>query len=367
MIKRSGGLAWLALFGVLAAGCGSSRQDPDDEGGSPSTAVPEVTLVKVERKAIADELTASGNLAAPPNRDARIGALVAGRIIEIAVSEGDEVSPGQPLVRIDDAPFREQQRQAEAGVAQAQANVENARLAAQREEDLLGRGIASRKEVENARTQLAVSQAALRQAEASLEAARTVAGRAVLRAPFRGTVVRRFLGVGEQVDGAGNQPVVEVANIDVLELLAAVPASRLSALRLGERFAFQTSAAPGKTFHAAVVAVFPAVDPATNTGTARIRVENPGHDLKLGMYLSISVPMREAGLRLVVPLKAIYPDEGGEPHVYKVTGDQAQAVPVRVGIQGRELAEIISGVAEGDSVILEGGYGLPKTATVRVK
>ena len=68
-----------------------------------------------------------------------------------------------------------------------------------------------------------------------------------------------------------------------------------------------------------------------------------------------------------MPKQSIYPDESGEPHVYKVSGDQSESVAVQVGVQAKDRAEILSGVQEGDVVIVSGGYGLPEKAKVRVK
>jgi RND family efflux transporter MFP subunit len=348
---------------VILCGCG--RQSSGEPRGG--TAEAEVTVTRVEKGMLSQDLLVSGNLVTLPNQDAKVAALVSGRIERVFVTEGDRVSPGQDLVQLESGPLRDQARQAQAAVAQARANLENARLAAERNQRLLERGIASRKEVEDSRTQLAVTQATLNQSEAALSAARAQLGRATLRAPFAGTVVRRFLGVGDQVDGNGTQPVVEVANIDVLELLASVPGSRLNLIRTNDSFAFETPNVQGAKFSARVVAVLPAVDPATNNGAVRIRIDNPQHLLKLGMFLSVNLPLKGAADRLLLPRQAIYPGESGEPHVYRVTGDQAEAVPVKLGAQSNDKVEVLDGVRAGEVVIFSGGYGLPEKSTVRVK
>ncbi len=365
MIRVLAKLGGVSLLLVALISCGHDADKNDDES-SGATPVPDVTIAKVERAAIADNLIVSGNLAALPNRDAKIAALVPGRIARVLVVEGDQVKQGQPMAELDTTLLREQERESEAAVAQAKANVENATLAAQREENLLGRGISSHKEVENARTQLAVNTAALNQAEAGLATAKAQLSRAVVRAPFAGTVVKHFAGAGEQVDGTAAQPVVEVAQVDVLELLGTVPAARLPDIKMGETFTFITNAVPNMKFTARVVSILPAVDPATNNGTVRIRIDNTKRQLKLGQYLSINLPLKQSGLRLVVPRQAVYPDESGEPHVYKVLGDEAISVPVQLGVQTKDKAEIVSGVHEGDTVIVTGGYGLPEKSKVHV-
>jgi len=354
----------VALSILIAAFTGCAKRQEDAELAAP---VPDVTVTKVERAPISQNLIVSGNLGALPNRDAKVAALVPGRISRVLVIEADRVQEGQALAEIDSTLLHEQERQAEAAVAQAQASVENSKLAAQREEGLLARGVSSRKEVEDARTQLAVNAAALHQAEAGLATANAQLSRATVRAPFAGVVVKRFVGAGEQVDGSAAQPIIEVAQIDTLELIGTVPASRLGEIKVGEAFSFETNAVPGGRFTARVTSVFPAVDPATNNGTVRIRVENAKRQLKFGEYLSIELPLKSRTPRLVVPRQAVYPDESGEPHVYKVKGEEAESVAVKVGEQTAEKAEILEGLAEGELVIVNGGYGLPEKSKVHVK
>ena len=191
-------LAGLAIA-LATSSCGRAASTAEKE---PS---PEVTVTKVQKGAIAQSLLVSGNLATLPNRDAKITALVPGRIQSVLVTEGDSVQAGQVLAHLDSASLRDQQAQADAAVAQARANVENSKLAAEREAGLLQRGISSRKEVEDTRTQLSVNQSLSKQAEAGASAARTQVNRSVLRAPFAGVVVHRFLGNGEQVDGSSGR------------------------------------------------------------------------------------------------------------------------------------------------------------------
>src|SRR5581483_6350620 len=364
--KASRLISFSLSLAMLLPGCGKrAADDSQEKSGTP--AVAEVTVTKVRRGLLEQDLFVSGNVAALPNRDAKVAALVGGRIARVLVGEGDRVRAGQPLAELENAPLKDQELQAEAAVVQARANLENARLAAQRNESLLQRGIASRKEVEDSRTQLAVNEATLRQVEATLSNAKTQLARSVVRSPFEGVIVHRFLGAGEQVDGTSSQPIVEIAQLDTLELLGNVPASRLSEVRAGEEFTFQSDAVPDTNLKARVVAILPAVDPATNNGTVRIRIDNRAHRLKLGTFLSVQLPVKQKRPRLIVPRQAIYPDENGEPHVYRVNGDEATFVAVQVGLQTNDQAEILAGVQEGDTIVLSGGYGLAEKSKVHVK
>ena len=351
---------------LLCALCGCNKPKADEKAGDDEKPTPEVTLTKVERADLAQELMVSGNLAATPNHDAKVSALVPGRIARVLVTDGDEVKAGQALAEVESGPLQDAVHQAEAGVTQAKAGLENAKLSADRNEDLLKRGIAARKEVEDAHMQLSVTQAALKNAEAALSTAQTQLARAVIRAPFNGTVVKRFAGSGEQVDGTSATPILEIADISSLELLAAVPAARLSEIHSGETFAFESSSFPDRKFSGQIAAVLPAVDPGTNNGVARIHIDNPQHLMKLGMYVTLAVPLKGSGKKLVVARQAIYPDEAGEPHIYKVTGEMAEPVAVKLGAQTKDKVELLSGASEGDQVILTGGYGMAEKSKVKV-
>ena len=89
--------------------------------------------------------------------------------------------------------------------------------------------------------------------------------------------------------------------------------------------------------------------------------------LRLGLFLSAQLPLETHAKALVVPAQAVYRDEQGTPEVYRVQGDDASAVPVKLGIETKSQVELLSGVQAGDTVILTGGYGLKDHAKVKVR
>src|SRR4030095_8154239 len=122
-----------------------------------------------------------GSRTAVPNEDVKVSALVAGRVNSVTVAEGDSVKQGQAIAELDRQPLVDQRRQAAAAVEQAKAQLENARLNLQRNQQMFDRGIAAGKEVEDARAQLASGQSALEQANAALSTADRHPHRAVAR------------------------------------------------------------------------------------------------------------------------------------------------------------------------------------------
>ena len=352
---------------LLACSRKPSTAESEEAAGNPGDAVGEVTVTRVERADISSALSVSGTIAALPNQDVRISSLVPGRVARMMVAEGDHVREGQALAKIEDRPFLDQIQQAEAAVEQAKANLENARLNRERNENLFQRGIAARKDLEDVRTQASVNEAALRQAEAALALARLQLARTEARSPLDGTVVKRLVSVGEQVDGTAAQPLFQVANVAEVELFGNVPALYLEKIRVGQTLRIATEAFPGKEFAGRVVAISPAVDPSTNVGLVRIRIGNGGGLLRLGMFLTVQLPLQTHAKALVVPPQAVYRDQQGQAHVYRLQGENAEAVAVKLGLETQERVELLAGAQEGETIILTGGYGLPERAKIKVK
>ena len=355
----------LALLLLPSCSKKSSEGEEGEEGAA--NIVAEVTLTRVERADIESTLSVSGTISALPNQDVRVSSLVPGRVARMTVAEGDHIHEGQVLAKIDDRPFRDQVQQAQAAVDQAKANLENSHLNLQRNEKLLERGIAARKDVEDARTLSSVNKALLSQAEAALSLARLNLARTEVRSPLTGMVVKRLLSVGEQVDGTAAQPVFEVAKTSEVELYGNVPALYLDKVRVGQALHISTDAFPGKVFPSHIVAISPAVDPSTNVGLVRIRIANGAGLLRLGMFLTAQVPLETHRNALVAALAAVYRDQDGNPEIYRVEGEKAEAVPVKLGLETKDRVELLAGAQEGETIILGGGYGLPAQAKIKVK
>jgi RND family efflux transporter MFP subunit len=347
------------LIVAFAAGCGKA---PAEEGGAADVPTIVAEVGQVARQDLVERLVVRGTIAALPNEDVRISALVPGRVMMLKVAEGDTVSAGQVVAEIDPRPLDDQKRQAAAAVAQAKAAFQNAKLNLERTDRLFKRGVAAGKEVEDAQAQQAAAEAGVESSLAALDTADRQLSRAKVTSPISGSVVKRLVSVGEQVDGTAAQPLLEVANIEVLEMAANVPSEHLGVVRPGQAVEITSDAYKDQVFPGAVVAVAPAVDPATNTALTRIRVTNTGRLLKVGMYAQARVATGAHKGALTVPPSAIARNEEGEAAVYVVNNGMAQRVAVKIGLETGEAVEIVSGVAEGQSILTSGVHGLGEKA-----
>jgi len=212
-----------------------------------------------------------------------------------------------------------------------------------------------------------VAEAALKQAQSTAAIARLQLARTEVKAPLRGTVVRRLVSAGEQVDGTGAQPIFEIANTLEVELFGNVPAIYLPKIHVGQVLPLRTDAFPDTDFSGTVVAISPAVDPATNAGLVRIRITNAQGLVRLGMFLTAQIPLETHKQALVVASEAVYRDAEGQPRIFRVHADKAEAVPVKLGIETQERVELLAGAEEGEVVALTGAYGLESGATIKVK
>ena len=359
----------LLLAAALAAALGglACRRSGSDEAIE-SAAVPTIAAETgtVERRDLVDALLVRGSVTAPPNEDVKLASQVAGRVVSMRVAEGDSVRAGEVVAEIERPPLEDQERGAQAALAQAQAGLENARLNLGRTERLFERGIAAGKEVEDARAQQAAAEASLAQARAGLAAAERQLARARVTSPISGQVVKRFVGVGEQVDGTAAQPLVEVANLERVEVAAHVAADDLPRVRVGQKAELVSDAWPDRRFEGEVIAISPAVDPATNAALVRLRVANADRALKVGMFAQARIALAEKRGVLVVPPSALSKSEDGAA-VYVVTGEEATRTRVELGLETKDAVEIVSGVKQGQRVLSSGVHGLGERAKLAAK
>lgn len=356
--------AWLlvsgtAVFALGIGGCG--KPAPDEEIASADVPTISAGIGTVTRQDLVEPLTIRGSVVAMPNQDVKIAALVAGRVDSLAVAEGDSVTAGQVLAEIDPRPFNDQKRHATAAVSQAKAALESARLNLERTERLFQRGIAAGKEVEDARAQRAAAEAALEQATAALDTADRQLSRTRVASPIAGQVVKRLVSVGEQVDGTGAQPILEVANLDHVEIAAGIPAEHLGRVRIGQSATILSDAYPDQPFTGQLIAIAPAVDAATNTALARVRLANPGRLLKVGMFVQARVGLSERKGVLTVPPSAVSKGED-QAAVYVVTGGTATRTMVKLGLETTAAVEILEGVTEGQKILTSAIHGLGERA-----
>jgi membrane fusion protein, multidrug efflux system len=353
----------LLLALLSAGGVGCSRRVTGDE----AAVEPVVTVTVVDRGPVADLLLLSGTLEPPPGKSVRLGVLAPGRLAELDVAEGDSVHRGQVLGRLEATPFRDARAQADAALQQARAQELNARQHLERAQDLLDAGAGPRKDVEDAQAQLASAASAVKTSAAAVSLAANQTTRGEIIAPMDAVVSHLYAAVGEPMDGSG-KPILELAQVDVLEFQGGAPPGRSGLVALGQSADVTVAGVAGRE-RGVVYAVSPAVDPSTGLVRVRIQVRNDGGRLKVGVTAEARVELRLIPEAVRVPLAALVPTEPGSPgrsvNVLAADG-HARRHAVHVGVEDALHAEVLSGLSVGERVILSGSYALPDGTAVQV-
>lgn len=321
----------------------------------------DVAAVKVGLADLESTLQISGNLA--PQTRVAVDAKLPGTLSSVRVDIGDRVRAGQVVALLDRREIDAQVDAAEAavnvahaGVEAAEATLANAVLERDRAQNLFDRGAIPQQRLDAADTarrsttaQRDLARANLAQAEAALRRAREVQRDATLTSPIDGVIVERHYDAGSLV-GPGDDPIVVVANLQVMKLEAGVSELDAGRLRVGMPARVQAQARPGDVFDGRVAAIAPEVDARNRHFRIEVRIANPGAALLSGMYGSATVPLERVSQVVAVPRDAIITRDGTRVAV-RIEEGALRDVPVTEGMSDGRLVQIASGLEAGDTIL----------------
>jgi RND family efflux transporter MFP subunit len=336
---------WVAA-GVVAAAC-KRGETAKEEGGH--AAVAAQTIV-VTPQPFTEMLGAIGSVVARPGHVATLSAPAPGRIQNVNVAIGQAVQAGEVLVQLEQAPFEAALQSAEAAYAAAQQ-------AHDRLQRLVNEGIAARKDVEQAATDVAKT-------HADVVAARRSMQLSILKAPISGVVTKMNGTLGAAVDPS--QPLVEIADPTAVDVLLAVTPTEAGRVRKGARVTLTAGQSAGGDMLGvgAVADLSSTVDTATRSVTVRVQAPTTRRQMRIGetVFGAIAVSSRSAAI--VVPLEALVP-EGDAFHVFVVDPNGiAHEREVKVGGKTSTSAEIIEGLKAGERVVTFGAYAVQDSAKI---
>jgi len=320
-----------AILLSLAAGCTRNETAPS-VANLPAARV-RLAVVQAEDLPQLTEVTGTVR----PAERSVLAAKVMGAITELPVALGQRVKAGEVLLKISPA-------EATARVTQARAQFNVARRDLERETDLLAKGASTPEMVRNLQDRFTGCEAALHEAETQLSYT-------VIRAPFDGVVARKLVQVGDLA--TPGEPLFEVEGTADFEVLACVPDSLSAALTTDATFACE---AAGVTFTGSLREVSSMTDPATRTIGVKIAVP-AGAPVRSGHFTRVQVPGRTVRT-LLVPAAAVSVSGQMERVFVAGEGDHAVLRIVKTGAPRGDRVEILSGLSEGDRVVVAPPAGL---------
>jgi cobalt-zinc-cadmium efflux system membrane fusion protein len=343
---------------LVTAAC--SKEAPEEVESA--TVVP-VTVGTAQTASLTATVHATGVVTPAPGAELLVVAPEAGRIAAIPKAEGDTVHRGDVLVRFEIPSATAEAAKQRAEIARAQARLTNARAAQVRARDLFDRGVAARKEVEDADKEIADAEADLAGAQAAATAAETVAARSVVRATFDGIIARRSHNPGDLVDASASDPVLRVIDPRRLEVQASVPVGDAPRIALGAT-ARLTGTRPGGPPPPTLKVVSRPAAVQANTATVGVRLAFTSPvNYAVGTPVQLAIDAEHHPDAVVVPASAVV-REGESAAVFVPMNDKAQRRPVTLGLENDEQVEIAGGLRAGEPVITNVPNGLPDGAKI---
>jgi RND family efflux transporter MFP subunit len=274
---------------------------------------------------------------------------------KVSVNIGDIVTHGKALLQADRRPFVAALQAAEARLASTETGVEKNQRDLDAIKALLAKGLAAQIEVEQAQIALDQAKSAKALAEKDLVNARLDLEFTLLTSPVNGIVLARFVNPNERFDIS--QVLMQLGDLDKVYFLANVQEEMVGYVTSGQSADVVFPSYPSANFTGTVEHIDPRTDPKTRTFTAYITIPNESLQLKPGISGFARIQLVKTAL--AVPSTAVMNLVGESPSVFLVNqASQAVLKPVRLGISGGGLTEILDGVQEGDIVVTVGSLYL---------
>jgi len=319
----------------------SQQKVVKEEGALP------ITLATVENRAFRGAITFTGTLLAV-NR-AELRAEVSGRVTRVGVHEGDRVAAGAVLSAQDEDDLLLGVQAAEAQLAQALAQSQQAQRDNERAQMLLEKRSVTKQAAQQAETYLNASSAAARAAESNLGLAKSRLKKARITAPFAGEVAQRAIQPGEMLN-PGQTAFVVVDN-RTLEILADLPTDALAAMKPGMKAAFRV-AGYDKPFQATLAQVSPSVQADGRTLRVRLLVPNADGKLKGGLFAEGEI-LSETEIRRPALPSQVVTALGREAEVFAFENGIARRKKITVGPE-QEGWRPVEGLTLGTKVVAQG-------------
>ncbi len=345
--------AFVLIIAISLAGCGQEAVEEEKES---------YIAVEVEtahKQDIYVENIFSGNVYA--DKDVYVMPKIVGKVEEVRVSVGDEVGKDDVLFILNEDDIQDQVDQARAAYNSALANyertkeqIENAKDAFARTEELYEEGAVSKAEYDQAK--LAASDKSLQTVEAQVAQARVGYNQALgaldnaeVKAPIGGTITSVNIEEGEYA--TNSSPSVVIMDMENVKIVVNVTENIINKIYTGKEVRVEIEAAELK-INAEIESVSDSANPQTGLYEVKIRVPNK-NNIKAGMFASITIPTDIRENVIAVPAQAVLQKDGNTV-IYTSEGDKAVENIVETGLDVGDRLEIITGVEEGEMVIVEG-------------
>ena len=330
-----------------------------------------VTTALVSEGTLADSILASGNLEF--NTQIQIRSEVTGRVLEVLVEEGDVVTKGQILMRLDDTAFaadvnrtRAMVQSQQIDIARAKAQLADLQRQFSRQQQLYSSGLIQQETIDSLQSQLDIAginvraaEAALQQGLATLAMAEDNLSKTVYRAPIAGLLATVDIKPGETViAGSTNiigSPLMTLADPSAILAELRVDEADIANVHIGQQAEIYAAAYPHQAIKGEVIQIATSARYLNQSQSLsfRVKVLLQPEDIALfpGMSCRAEIIMSQKQQSIQVPIAAIQQSEK-QYYVWKVVDEQAVKQPVTLGMATDIAQEVVTGLQAGDEVIV---------------
>ncbi len=299
-------------------------------------------------------------------RDVVVSSETAGRVIAVKVNVGDPVTKGQTLVQVDAELKEVAVQQARAQLLAAKTSMEKAKKDYERTETLYASGDVADIELEGYRLASHSAEAQYQSALAGLRYAERQLADTRIVSPINGLVASRKVEVGEMV--APGREVANIVDVATVKVKLSIPEEDVVKLRPGQKATLRLDSHPGSTFEGKVYTISAkSENPNGHAYPVEIAVQNKnGTPLKVGMFARVEIQANSAKGAVSVSKEALV-EEDGTMSVFVAQNGVARLRPVKLGLQGGSLVQVLEGVNDGELVVTFGHRALKDGMPVAIK
>ncbi len=320
-----------------------------------------VKVAQVQEELLFETISLVGTTEA--RRRSAVAAQTAGAVEEVLVEEGDRVSRGDVLVRLDTDALGLELAGAKAERDQLTAQYKEQQENLKRSETLFERGRIAEETYKSDLYREEGLQAALAAAEASIDLLQDRIDRAAIKAPLDGVVAARILEPGEYV--AEGDPAAEVLDLSRVDVMFDLPERYATDIRRDADIPVQVAAVSGTPFKGRIIALIPDADPESQTLPLKVGISNEDGRLMAGLFATAAVPLKIEEKALVVPKDALVA-QGPRNTVFVVEDGTARGVPVERGRAIGSRVAVEGDLQAGQKVVILGNERIRDGQSVRI-
>ena len=282
---------------------------------------------------------------------ASVKARVAAEVREVLVREGESVTAGQILVRMDTSEFQARVDQAKGNLHAMRAQLDIASKNRDNNRALLDKGFISRAAFDNTASQFAAAQANVESAQGALDIVQKLLNDSVVRAPISGLIAVRNVQPGEKV--STDYKLLDIVNLKRMECEALVPTSDIPKIKIGQSVLLHIEGL-AEEYIGNVTRINPATQAGSRSIAIYIQVANPQDMLKVGMFVDAQLVLRTKAHVIAILQTAVHKESSGA-YVYALENNLIVRKNITLGQEGRSgevaLIEITSGLHAEDQIV----------------